>query len=112
MATHHYDPDMPIPPVGDGAVRVLTEMIRKDGMMLYSEGPGHLGVQPAPPKPDPLMDGIRKHRDLLAALCTPDEHLTDGDKQIILDNDVRYGFNRHDDWAGAARTLRERAGLI
>jgi hypothetical protein len=105
------DPQL-LPTDSGAAMRELMRRIREDGMLIFSEGQGHLGTQPAPPKRDPIMDGIRKRRELFVALATPDDLLDENGKRTILRHDVRVGFTPPNDWAGAAAALRERAGMI
>jgi hypothetical protein len=105
--------DIQLLPTDSGAaMRELMRRIRDDGLLIYSEGPDHLATQPAPPKPDLIRDGIRKHHALFVALATPDDLLDENGKRTILRHDVRVGFQPSNDWQGAAQHLREQSGMI
>ena len=103
----------PIFPLGEGtAMRELLRTIREDRWIVYSEGPDHLGAQPACLSPDPVRDGLRRHRELFISLLKDEAELTETDRKRILAADVRMGFQAPGDWQGAARELRERGGII
>lgn len=100
-------------PLGEGAqLRELLRQIRDSNTLVYSEGPGHLATQQCKIPRDPIRDGIRQRHGLFVALASEDDQLNEEQKQEILRHDCRVGFQPPGDWQGAARELRERAGMF
>lgn len=100
-------------PLGEGAqLRELLRKIRDSNTLVYSEGPGHLATQQCKIPRDPIRDEIRKRHSLFVALASEDDQLNEEQKQEILRHDCRVGFQAPGDWQGAARELRERAGMF
>jgi len=100
-------------PLGGGAeLRELLRQIRDSNTLVYSEGPGHLATQQCKIPRDPIRDEIRKRHSLFVALASEDDQLNEAQKQEILRHDCRVGFQPPGDWQGAARELRERAGMF
>ena len=104
--------DEPMPLNEGPQLRELLRRIRDERVLVYSEGPDHLAMQNCKIPFDPIREGLRRHKELFIALTTPDESLTDDDKRTILEHDCRVGFQAPNDWPGAARELRERAGMF
>lgn len=100
-------------PLGEGAqLRALLRLIREKSIIVYSEGPRHLATQQCRIPRDQIRDEIRKRHSLFVALASEDDQLDDEQKQEILRHDCRCGFQAPGDWQGAARELRERAGMF
>lgn len=100
-------------PLNEGAaLRELLRQIRETNTLVYSEGAGHLATQQCKIPRDPIRDGIRQRHGLFVALATEDSELDDAEKETILRHDCRVGFQAPGDWQGAARELRERAGMF
>ncbi|NCD22614.1 MAG: hypothetical protein EOL90_06730 [Spartobacteria bacterium] len=104
--------DEPMPLNEGPQLRELLRRIRDERVLVYSEGPDHLSMQNCKIPFDPIREGLRRHKELFVALATPDESLTEADKRVILDSDIRVGFQPPGDWAGARRELCERAGMF
>lgn len=111
------DPKMPPhePPFhrdeGTG-LRTLLDRIRDEGAIIYTEGGDHLALQPRCAPHDAMRDGVRRHHRLFLAMAKNDEDLNEEDRRTILRHDVRTGFQAPNDWPGALRELRERAGMF
>lgn len=100
-------------PLGEGAaLRELLRRIKETNTLVYSEGPNHLATQQCKIPRDPIRDEIRKRHSLFVALASEDDQLNEEQKQEILRHDCRVGFQPPGDWQGAARELRERAGMF
>ena len=105
--------DEPTMPLGGGAaLRELLRRIRDSNTLVYSEGAGHLATQQCKIPRDPIRDEIRKRHSLFVALASEDDQLNEEQKQEILRHDPRVGFQAPNDWPGALRELRERAGMF
>ena len=100
-------------PLNEGAaLRELLRQIRETNTLVYSEGAGHLATQQCKIPRDPIRDEIRKRHSLFVALASEDDQLNEEQKQEILRHDPRVGFQAPNDWPGALRELRERAGMF
>ena len=100
-------------PLGEAAqLRELLRRIKETNTLVYSEGPGHLATQQCKIPRDPIRDEIRKRHSLFVALASEDDQLNEEQKQEILRHDPRVGFQAPNDWPGALRELRERAGMF
>lgn len=104
--------DAQLPLGGGAALRELLRRIKETNTLVYSEGPGHLATQQCKIPRDPIRDEIRKRHSLFVALASEDDQLTNEQKQEILRHDPRVGFQAPNDWPGALRELRERAGMF
>ena len=104
--------DEPMPLNAGPQLRELLRKIRDSNTLVYSEGPGHLATQQCKIPRDPIRDEIRKRHSLFVALASEDDQLNEEQKQEILRHDCRVGFQPPGDWQGAARELRERAGMF
>jgi len=100
-------------PLGGGAeLRELLRRIKETNTLVYSEGPDHLAMQESKIPFDPIRAGLRRHKKLFVALASEDDQLNEDQKQEILRHDPRVGFQAPNDWPGALRELRERAGMF
>ena len=100
-------------PLNEGAqLRELLRRIRDERVLVYSEGPDHLSMQNCKIPFDPIREGLRRHKKLFVALASEDDQLNEEQKQEILRHDCRVGFQPPGDWRGAARELRQRAGMF
>ena len=107
-----YQAPDPLPPGEGPELKELLHRIQAQRVLVYSEGPDHLGAFTVPAVAhDPIREGIRKHRALFIALATEDSALTAEHKEEILRHDPRLGFVPNHDWVGALLALRERAGM-
>jgi len=104
--------DAQLPLGGGAALRELLRRIKETNTLVYSEGPGHLATQQCRIPRDPIRDGIRQRHGLFLALAKNDEDLNEEDRRTILRHDPRVGFQAPNDWPGALRELRERAGMF
>ncbi len=100
-------------PLNEGAaLRELLRQIRETNTLVYSERAGHLATQQCKIPRDPIRDEIRKRHSLFVAMASEDDQLNDDQKQEVLRHDPRVGFQAPNDWPGALRELRERAGMF
>ena len=104
--------DEPMPLNAGPQLRELLRRIRDERVLVYSEGPDHLAMQECKIPFDPVRAGLRRHKKLFVALASEDDQLNEEQKQEILRHDCRVGFQPPGDWQGAARELRERAGMF